>query len=344
MRNSLVGIIAFVALLAFSGYLVVFAPATKRFDGKLSVWLPPDTDIRSVADSLEMRGILDKTQSFLVLAKLSGWGNQIKAGHYRIESGSSNLDMLSMLRRGLQEPVRVNVPAGTRRERVARALAANMAFSEADAKAAMSDDVFTQSLSTDTTQLLGYMLPDTYFFYWLTSAEDVIRRIKESADEAVARYRRDEDDSEMPTDDVLKLASIVEWETSHIPEKSTIAGVYLNRLRDRWPLQADPTIQYAVMQMEGEKRRLLFADYRMEHPYNTYRFRGLPPGPVTNPSASSIEAVLNPEKHGYFFFVAKGDGSHLFSRTLSEHNRRANEYRTLMRKRRREQAASAASQ
>jgi UPF0755 protein len=136
---------------------------------------------------------------------------------------------------------------------------------------------------------------------------------------------------------VLNLAAIVEWEAHLEEEKPRIAGVYLNRLRAGWPLQADPTVQYALLQIEGQKRRLLFRDYQIDHPYNTYRVQGLPPGPITNPSPTSIQAVLNPEQHDYFYFVAKGDGGHLFSRTLAEHNRAAEAYYALMRQRRAEQ-------
>ena len=344
IRNVLLAGSALIALVGLTMYLVVFSPATASYEGELSVWIPPTADIDAVADSLEARGILRKRRSFLALARLSGWGNQIKAGHYRIKSGDSNHKILNIFRRGLQEPVRVSIPAGTRRGRIARAMATNMAFTEADARAVMADEEFALSLNTDTTGLLGYMLPDTYFFYWLTDVRDVVQRIKKEAENTVNRHRPVEITDPMSDDDVLVLASIIEWETSYVPEKATIAGVYLNRIRDGWPLQADPTVQYAVMQTEGEKRRLFNVDYKLEHPYNTYRFRGLPPGPVTNPSATSIEAVLNPEEHGYFYFVAKGDGSHLFSRTLSEHNLRAREYRAMMKVRRRMQAEASTNQ
>jgi len=141
----------------------------------------------------------------------------------------------------------------------------------------------------------------------------------------------------MTPDEIVRLAGIVEWESAYVPEKATIAGVYLNRIRNKWKLDADPTVQYAVMKLEGDKRRLFFKDYRMDHPYNTYKFRGLPPGPITNPSLTSIQSVLKPESHRYFFFVAKGDGQHMFSRTLSEHTRKAREYYRLMQQRRAEQ-------
>ena len=142
------------------------------------------------------------------------------------------------------------------------------------------------------------------------------------------------DSLELSIDEVLRVASIVEWETNHVPEKPTVAGVYLNRLRERWRLDADPTVQYALLEIEGARRRLFFVDYKIQHPYNTYLYRGLPPGPVTNPSPSSIQAVVKPERHDYMFFVTKGDGSHTFTRTLQEHVKASRAFHRMMRERR----------
>ncbi len=341
LRHISIGVGVLLSFTLLTGYLVAFSSVTQKYDIARSVLIPRGSDLDEVADSLTSGGILDKRRSFMVFARLSGWGHQVKAGHYIIESGSSSRDILDQLRRGLQEPVRVQVPAGTRKERLARALSQNMAFSSKDMLSVFRDSSFSAELQTDTTQLFGFILPETYFFYWLTSPEDVVRKIKASADTLIANTRTRWDSTsadlspglaqKMSAEEVLRLAAIVEWETAHAPEKARIAGVYLNRIRNGWPLQADPTIQFAVMQLEGEKRRLLYRDYDLRHPYNTYNYRGLPPGPITNPSASSIRAVLGPEEHRFFYFVAAGDGTHIFSRTLSEHNRRANEYRRLMR-------------
>lgn len=342
MRNRIqhlvIPLVILIGVGVLAGYLLVFTAVTESYEGSRSVFIPRASDIEAVTDSLASSGILKKTRSFSIFAFVSGWGDQVKAGHYTIESGSSSKDILNKLRRGLQEPVRVMVPAGTRKERVARAIARNMAFSTKEMMQVLRDSSFAAELETDTTQLFGYLLPETYFFYWLTSPEDVTRKIKAAADTLIAngKARAGARTPNFSPAEVLRLAAIVEWETALPPEKATIAGVYLNRIRNGWPLQADPTIQYVVMLEEGEKRRLLYQDYDILHPYNTYNYRGLPPGPITNPSASSIRAVLEPEEHRYFFFVATGDGSHIFSRTLSEHNRRANEYRKLMRQRRAE--------
>lgn len=303
----------------------------------------PDATIEQVADSLVANNILAKKTGFLVLADLSGWGDAIEPGHYEAKVGDSNRGLLNMMRKGLQTPIHMLVPGGTRKERLIRRMARNMAFSEEDLRTALADERLASELRTDTTHLWAYMIPDTYFFYWLTTPEDVIRRLKDRVDEIMAAASDSAGalPQNLTPDQVMRMAGIVEWETAYVPEKSTIAGVYMNRLKNRWALDADPTVQYAIMKIEGEKRRLYFKDYRISHPYNTYRNKGLPPGPITNPSLSSIQGVLKPESHGYFFFVAKGDGQHIFSKTLKEHVRRAQDYYKMMQKRRAEEAAAA---
>ncbi|MDX1429715.1 MAG: endolytic transglycosylase MltG, partial [Rhodothermales bacterium] len=251
----------------------------------------------------------------------------------------SNYDMLDKLRKGLQTPIRVTIPPGSRPEVVAAVAARSMAFPEEDVLGALNDTSRTHSIGTDTAHVFGFMLPETYFFYWLTDASRVVATIKEEFDKRYATLLSESNAAvELSPEEATIIASIVEWETAIEEEKPRVAGVYLNRLRSGWRLQADPTVQFAILQREGSKRRLFFRDYRIDHPYNTYLFRGLPPGPITNPSASSIRAVLEPEKHDYYYFVARGDGSHIFSRTLREHNQNANAYRRLMRQRRAEQA------
>jgi UPF0755 protein len=324
------------------GYDQFMRSTTTDFETAKTFHLYPTSSLEDLADSLSSNGIIRKKTGFVVFGKLSGWGDQIKAGHYEVEPGASNKDILNILRRGLQTPVHVRVPAGTRKERMIRGMAKDMAFSVEELTAAFADVDLASSLGTDTTHLWASMVPDTYFFYWLSDPEEVISRIRRRYD-GLFEAAADSLESipwDMNADEVIRLAGIVEWESSHVPEKPTIAGVYLNRLRDRWALQADPTVQYALMLLEGEKRRLFFKDYKLNHPYNTYKFRGLPPGPITNPTLTSIQAVLYPTTHSYYYFVAKGDGQHIFSRTLAEHRRNAQEYYRLMRERRAAQAAA----
>jgi peptidoglycan lytic transglycosylase G len=324
------------AWLAYSGN-------TPEFEGNRTVHLPAGSSLETIEDSLLAAGVIQRRWTFNYVARATGWGDQIKSGHYSFPSGESNLDVLGTLRRGEETPVRVTIRSGSRKDFVARAVGRSMAFEPEDFLAALRDEGFANSLGTDTTHLFSYLLPDTYHFYWESSPETVIREIKSTFD----RFYEDAASGargpglELSKAEVTNVAAIVEWEAGIEEEKPTIASVYLNRLRDRWALQADPTIQYAIIELEGSKRRLFNRDYRIQHPYNTYLYRGLPPGPVTNPSRSSIEAVLNPESHAYYFFVARGDGGHIFSRTLGEHRRNANAYYRVMRQKRAEAAREA---
>jgi UPF0755 protein len=316
-------------------FVIAFAPNTATYEGARGVKIPREAAFEQVVDSLATGGILGSRFTFRLMARATGWGDQIKAGYYEISQGASNYDVLEKLRKGLQSHIRVTIPPGSRPEVVAAVLAKDMAFDADTFLTALSDTVLARSLSTDTTHLFGYMMPETYFFYWQRSPADVIRAIKK---EFHRRYDRlaaaATAQMDLSVADVVTLASIVEWESGIPEERPRIAGVYLNRLRNRWRLQADPTIQYAILEAEGSKRRLFFRDYGIQHSYNTYLFGGLPPGPITNPSPSAIEAVLRPEEHRYFYFVATGDGGHIFSRTLAEHERNARNYRRLMRERR----------
>jgi len=301
-------------------YLLLF-PITPSFDSDRSFYIHQGSAFTDVVDSLENQGLIDHPWRFRLISHATGWGDQIKAGHYIFSSQQSNLELLQTLRRGLQAPVSVRIPAGTTPERIARIAALNMEFESGDFLAALRDTSLASSLGTDTLHLFSYMLPDTYHFYWLTNADDVVRRIKREYD---LFYEHElsigASNLNMTPDQVLSLAAIVEWETNLDSEKSRIAGVYLNRIRQGWPLQADPTIQFALIELEGNHRRLFYRDYRIKHPYNTYLYRGLPPGPITNPSPTTLKATSSAESHDYMFFVANPEGGHSFNSSLRGHN------------------------
>lgn len=319
------------------GYWMVYGENTQVYDDVRAVKIPPGTDFEVVLDSLEVTGILNRRGTLGTVASLTGWQEQVKPGNYEFESGASNYDILDKIRKGLQSPVRMMIPPGSTPERVATALARQMHFDEADFLAAVKNDSLARSLGTDSLHLFSYMLPETYFVYWLSDAASVVSKIKKEFDGKITPAMKAGADSlGLTIDEVMRVASIVEWETNHVPEKPTVAGVYLNRLRDRWRLDADPTVQFALVELEGRRRRLFFRDYKIDHPYNTYRFRGLPPGPVTNPTFSSVQAVVKPAQHNYMFFVAHGDGTHTFTRTLREHVNASRAFHRKMQERRRQ--------
>ena len=336
VRKLILGSLALAFLIGGASAFLVFGASSRSFQGTRNVKIPPGASLETVVDSLDASGVLKSRSSFSLVARLTGWGGQIKAGNYEVASSQSNYALLSFLRAGLQTPVRVRIPAGSIPWHIAAAAARNMAFDASDFLHALRDEALAAELGTDTLHLFSYMLPETYFFYWLTDAPTVVRRVKSEVD---SLYQQELGDQGQALEEIVSLAAIVEWETSVEHEKARVAGVYRNRLRLNWPLQADPTVQFAVEEREGRKRRLLYADYRIDHPYNTYLYTGLPPGPVTNPSASSLRAAAHAEDHKFMFFVANPDGGHTFNTTLRGHNRDAAAIRRYWRARQQAQAS-----
>jgi UPF0755 protein len=272
------------------------------------------------------------------VAEATGWGRQVKTGHYRIAPQSSNYHMLDKLRRGLQDPVRVRIPSGRRADALAAAMGTTLERDAAAFRDALRDTSLARDLGTTPSRLFGYMLPETYEFYWQTPPETVVRRVKKAFDRFYERELAARADSVGFTKrEVVTLGSIVEGEALFDEEKPRIAGVYLNRLDRGWPLQADPTVQYALVD-RGQERvtRVLYEHLEIDHPYNTYQIQGLPPGPISNPSPTSLRAAAAPERHEYFYFAADGTGGHTFSRTLQEHNQAADEYHRLLDRRNKE--------
>ena len=335
--------LSLVAVLATGiGAWVVFGASTPSFDGRRTVTIP-QRDFDATVDVLQERGVLASATSFRLVASVTGWDQQVKPGHYAFEAGASAYDILDTIRRGLQAPVRVTIPPGRQAEGVAAVMGRELKFSKADFLFAVRDTALAEELGTDARSLFGYMLPETYEFYWQTPAPEVVRRVKQQFDRYYdAQLAVAADSADLTKQEVVTLASIVEWEAYREDEKATIAGVYLNRLDDRWKLQADPTIQFVLIDTEGERtRRVLYKHLEIDHPYNTYRNRGLPPGPITNPAPSTLRAVVYPEDHGYFYFAADGTGGHRFSRTLREHNRAARAYHRMLDERKAERESRA---
>lgn len=331
-------VLAALAVIGYAGWLLS-GSVTHDYDGTRSIRIERGTPFSAVVDSLVAKEILEDAGRFRFLAKLTGWHRQIKFGHYAIESGVSTYDLLDRLRRGLQTPVRVTIPPGSRPPVVAAVLQRDLEVDSAAFIEALRDEELLAELETDSTHIFGFMMPETYQFFWSTSADQIVSRLKRTYDRFFTEQRRERtEELGLTVEDVLTLASIVEWEARLEVERSIIAGVYLNRLRINMPLQADPTIQFALMQSDGGRmRRLVYEDYDVDHAYNTYLYDGLPPGPITNPSPASVDAVLFAVDHDYLYFVADGSGGHIFSRSLTEHNRAAASYRRMMRVRRQQQ-------
>ncbi len=323
-------------------------------DERHSVKLP-EGSFAVMLDSLEAAGAIESRASMETFGQLTGWADQVKEGHYYIEPGMSNWAVLDKIRKGLRDPIRITIPPGTRPERLGRILDNQLGTDSTEVARLLRDPAFADSLGTDVAHLHGRMLAETFDMYWTADPATALRRIHDRyerfwTDERVAKA----ESLGLTPDEVVTLASIVEWEARKPEERRRIAGVYVNRLLGRTSsgtmrLQADPTVQFALMEEGGEPRmrRLLFVDYRFPSAYNTYLIDGLPPGPITNPSDASVEAVLDNEEHEFLYFVADGSGGHDFSRTVAEHNAKARRWSQWLseqvRQRRAREAAGATS-
>lgn len=321
--------IAGAAAVAWLAFLPNVAPVPDERAAH-SIRLPPGTDFEAALDSLASARAIRNATSLRLFGTLTGWGEQVKTGHYNLTPGMSNWAMLDKIRKGLQDPIRITIPGGVTPARLGRILHRQLGVDSAEVVAALRDDELAERLGTDTAHLFGRMRADTYDILWTTDAARAVERIEEWHDRYWTDARRAQADAlGLTPDEVTTLASIVEWEARKPGEHKRIAGVYLNRLlgrtsSGRMRLQADPTVQYALLQAgEPQMRRLLFVDYQTPSPYNTYLIEGLPPGPITNPTDTSLDAVLDAERHDFLYFVADGTGGHDFSRTVAEHNAKA---------------------
>jgi UPF0755 protein len=288
---------------------------------KLRVHVLPGSSFSQIADTLKARGIIGNKTVFKIFARVTNAQTRAKPGTYGFRKGEPWTTVLSDLRNGNVLKDRLVIPEGWSLDKIAARMAR---FSEVDSTTILNlllDTAQVRRTGVPGPTLEGYLYPATYEFAVDIPLDSMISRL-------VARYRAVwtaarralADSLKMSEREVVTLASIVEKEAKRRAELPTIASVYHNRLRIGLPLQADPTVQYAL---GTHRERLLYSDLRLveRNPYNTYRIRGLPPGPIGSPSAFAIDAVLQPANTKYIYFVAQPDGSHVFTRTLDEHNR-----------------------
>lgn len=283
--------------------------------------VPAGASFGAVADSLEAKEILGSTTVLRLYARITGQAGDIQAGTYEFREGAGWRKVLDDLTAGRVAAERLVVPEGWDIQRIGPALARIVDQPADSLLEYMLDTATARQFGVPGPTLEGYLYPATYIVLAGTEVDSVLARMVGEYQEVWTRDRRARADSiGLSEREVTTLASIVEKEAKIADEMPTIAAVYHNRLDIGYPLQADPTVQYAL----GEhQNRLLYAhiDSVSKHPYNTYTQRGLPPGPIGSPSARAIDAVLQPADVNYLYFVARPDGSHVFNRHLVDHNK-----------------------
>lgn len=281
------------------------------------VTIPSGASFRVAADSLHRTGFIGFPRLFRLYAKATGGDRDIKAGTYGLQRGMSWSQLVDALREGQGLEHKVTIPEGWSLSEIVPALARALGAPEDSLRAAVRDTALLRELDVPAPTLEGYLFPDTYVFSYGTPPRAAVREMVRRF-EQVWQPEWDErlQQLAMSRNDIIALASIIEKEARLPEERPVISAVYHNRLRAQMPLQADPTVQYAL----GEHHeRLLYKDLDVVSPYNTYRHPGLPPGPIASPGKASIEAALYPASVPYLYFVAHPDGHHEFRSTFREH-------------------------
>ena len=271
--------------------------------------------------------------SFEWVAHWKKYDSRVKPGRYRIYDGMSNNDLVNLLRSGKQEPVKVVFTDLLTREDLAGKISGQIEADSVSLLKLMKDPVYLSEFNVTPQSIFVLFLPNTYELFWNSSADQFIRRMYKEYKKFWNAERLNKCRMEGFTiAEVITLASIVARETSKESETPAIAGVYMNRLKKNWPLQADPTLILAAN--DYSIKRVLNKHKEIDSPYNTYTHTGLPPGPICLPSVSSIDAVLNYKNHPYMYFCARDDlsGYHNFAVTLAEHNRNAKRYQAALKK------------
>jgi len=286
------------------------------------LYIPTGASFDQVMDSLAAGGFLTDVESFRWLAeKMKYKRANMRPGRFEIEPGWSNRRLIQHLRAGEQAPVNLVLNNERLPEDIAGCAAGFLEADSLELLETFRDPAVLAELGRTPENFVALFIPNTYQMYWNTSAKDFLKRMAKEHDAFWAKNNRLEKARAlgMTPEQVYTLASIVERETNTVTEKPAIAGVYLNRLNINMLLQADPTCVFATRDFEA--RRVTLYHTTFDSPYNTYLYKGLPPGPISMASISSIDAVLNPQKHDYLYFCAKPDesGTHQFAATYAAH-------------------------
>ena len=284
-------------------------------------------DFSSLKDSLYHYGIIADKTTFEWVAKRKELPSCIKSGRYEIVPNMSNNALVNLLRSGKQAPIKLTFNNIRTKEQFAGRMAEKFDFDSIELVVLLQDANFLKQYQKTPETVMSLFIPNTYQMFWNITPENFIARMKKEYDAFWSGKRSGQAQAmEMTADEIVTLASIVQEETNKNDEKPRVAGVYINRLKSNWLLGADPTLKFAWN--DFTIRRVLDFHKEIASPYNTYKYTGLPPGPICMPDISSIDAVLNYEHHNFYYFCAKDDmsGYHVFANSLTQHNINAQKY------------------
>lgn len=336
-KKIIFGIIGLLILIGGAGAWYVYSKAFSNNvnagdkDGYV-VYLPTGSNYEQLLDTLKKHDILKDTRSFSMLAEYKGLDEKVKAGRYRIMPGMSNNAMVNMFMSGRQEPVKITFNSVRTREDFANIVGSKLECGSDAILNYMNDSEIASGFGFTRENFPAMFIPNTYEVYWTITPSAFGEKMKKEYDTFWnnERIKKAEEAGLSPVE-VCILASIVQGETNKVDEMDDIAGLYINRLRKGWKLEADPTVKYAVG--DFSLTRILKKHCETESPYNTYRVEGLPPGPISFADPTSIDQVLNYTKHAYMFMCAREDfsGYHNFAKTNAEHEANARRYQAAFR-------------
>lgn len=321
--------VGFVAFRAING------PNVSNDQDEYTLYIPQGSNFEEVVASLNQQKILLDESTFRRIAQLKKYPQLVKAGKFKLKGGWSNMALVNHLRSGKQEPVKVVINQVRTLEKFAGAATRGLQADSSKLLQLVQDPQFVDSLGFEKESVIGLFLPDTYEFFWNTNEKQIVARlVKEYKKFWNEKRLKKAEGLKMTPKQVSTLAAIVEEETYHNDEMDDVAEVYLNRIERGMALEADPTVKYAVG--DFAIRRVLTKHLQVDSPYNTYKYPGLPPGPICLPSKQAIEAVLNPAEHDYIYFCAKDDFSmyHAFAKNHRQHVLNAKRYHAALNRKR----------
>ena len=322
LQLAVCGLLLILGLLTYYAFSSVSNVATTQY-----IYIDEDDTQDSVIAKIQPFANLIGMTTLNTLIRHSGYSENIRTGRYAIEPGDGPITLFRRLRSGRQTSLNLTIPESRTMDRLAAILSNKLMLDSATIAEALTSQEVCEKLGYDTCTIAAMFVPNTYDVYWNMSIDELLQRMQKEHDRFWKGDREAKAaEMQMTPIEVCTLASIIDEETSNNAEKPMIAGMYLNRLKEGMPLQADPTIKFALKQFE--LKRIYNKLLNTESPYNTYRNEGLPPGPIKIASIKGIDAVLNYTSHDYLYMCAKEDfsGTHNFARTYQEHLENAEKY------------------
>ncbi len=325
-RNLIVAFFSFVLGVLMFTFL---APNYYEDDGSKKFIVHQGQGLNTVIDSLYENDLIPSKTNMHIVAFLYSAETKIKAGQYYIPNGLNYFQLIDLLIEGAGGPqTLVTIPEGIWQHNLAELLSEKMGIDEKEFMSLSSDNKYLESIGIMKKNLEGYLLPNTYYFFDGSTNDEIILKLKSEMDKLFERedVMTSMKKLKMDKHKILTMASIIDGESNLSSEYRRISGVYYNRLKKGMRLQADPTVQY-LKRNRRSRNKVYYKDLEIDSPYNTYKYRGLPPGPINNPGKDAVLAAIFPEEHEYYYFVADGTGGHKFAKSSSEHQRNVAAYR-----------------